>query len=110
MAGLSRPSTPFLLKPFAIFTNSTIRAGLIGASLILIPNGLSAFSTAPMMAPIAAIVPPSPAPFRPSGLSGEAGSVGGDANRRRLGAPGRRDSPEMGGRGRAPPARVQRSY
>src|SRR5258707_13181021 len=76
MAGLSRPSTPFLLKPFAIFTNSTIRAGLIGASLILIPNGLSAFSTAPMMAPIAAMVPPSPAPFTPSGLSGEADSGG----------------------------------
>src|SRR5258708_4341612 len=47
----------------------------IGTSLILIPNGLSAFSTARMMAPIAAMVPPSPAPFTPSGLSGEAVSV-----------------------------------
>src|SRR5215468_11284247 len=57
------------------FTNATIRAGLIGASLILIPNGASAFSTAPMIAAIDAIVPPSPAPFRPSGLRGEAVSV-----------------------------------
>src|SRR5215475_15525695 len=55
--------------------SSTIRAGLIGASLILMPNGASAFSTEPMMAAIDAMVPPSPAPLRPSGLSGEAVSV-----------------------------------
>src|SRR5215470_5008003 len=57
------------------FTSATIRAGLIGASLILTPNGASAFSTAPIMAAIDAMVPPSPAPFRPSGLTGEAVSV-----------------------------------
>ena len=35
------------------------------------PNGESAFSTAPTMAAMAAMVPASPAPFTPRGLSGE---------------------------------------
>jgi hypothetical protein len=57
------------------FTSATMRSGLIGASLRLTPNGASAFSTAPMMAAIAAMVPPSPAPLSPSGLSGDGVSV-----------------------------------
>ena len=40
-----------------------MRCGLIGASCSLTPNGASAFSTAAMIAAIAGIVPPSPAPF-----------------------------------------------
>jgi hypothetical protein len=41
-----------LHRPRIAFTNSTIRAGMIGASLILIASGESAFSTASMMAPM----------------------------------------------------------
>lgn len=60
---------------FAALTNSTTRCGLSGVSLIRTPNGESACSTAPTIAAMAAMVPPSPAPFTPSGLSGDGVSV-----------------------------------
>ncbi len=55
--------------------NATRRAGLIGASVIFTLKGMSAFSTAAMTAAIAGIVPPSPAPLTPIGLSGDGVSM-----------------------------------
>ena len=53
--------------------NCMMRPGERGASLIFTPKGTSAFSMAEMIAAIAGIVPPSPAPLTPIGLSGEGG-------------------------------------
>jgi len=49
---------------------ANIRAGVIGNSLMLTPKSRSASSTAAVTAAEAAIVPLSPAPLMPSGLSG----------------------------------------
>jgi hypothetical protein len=48
-----------------------MRAGVSGACDMLTPRSASASSTAEITAAATGIVPPSPTPFTPSGLSGE---------------------------------------
>ena len=50
--------------------NSTIRFGSMGRSRTTTPNSESASSTADAIADVTGMVPPSPAPFTPSGFSG----------------------------------------
>src|SRR5205807_8127287 len=52
-------------------THLTIFSGVIGSSSILIPNGLSASSTARVTAGGATMRPPSPPPLTPNAVKGE---------------------------------------
>src|SRR6185437_3782348 len=56
---------------FAAAINSKIRCGGSGVWVMRTPNGDSASSIAPITAAAAGIVPTSPAPLAPSGLSGD---------------------------------------
>ena len=53
----------------------TICSGVTGIVFSVTSNGVSAFSIAQMIAAITAIVPHSPTPLTPSGLSGDGDSV-----------------------------------
>ena len=55
--------------------SSTSLCGMMGTWAMCTPNGVSASSTAEMIAAAAGMVPTSPTPFTPSGLSGEGVSL-----------------------------------
>jgi len=52
-----------------------MRAGDTGCSVIRMPNGVNASSIAAITHAAAGMVPPSPAPLTPIGLSGEGDSM-----------------------------------
>src|ERR1700722_3436764 len=59
----------------AAFSAANIRAGVMGNSVMVTPKSRNASSTAEVTAAEAAIVPLSPAPLMPSGLSGVGDSM-----------------------------------